>query len=131
MLGFIGESEPWFPAVTPRLANAATRELLQPIGLSSNNYCSNSYLDKSGCENFHVHHQFLIDGTNGPRLEQLADRHKLRYEALGLRFSSNHDHNENAVAVLQDAINTLSAIPSLHTAFNKTSSIVGAYIGNC
>lgn len=111
----IDESEPWFPTVIPCLASAAARELLRPIGLSQNNYCSNSYLNKSNCENFNLCHQFLINGTNGPRLEQLSDHHTLRYEALGLRFPSDHNHSENATAVLQDAINTLSEIPSLQT----------------
>lgn len=112
---YISESEPWFPAITPRLVCAAARTLLPPHDLTSRNYSSNSYLDKSIFSGVNVCHQFMIDQESGPKLETLEDRHKLRYEALGLNFCSDHGHNQNAITVLQDAFNALSVIPSLQT----------------
>lgn len=112
------ESEPWFPRLTPNLVNAVAKKLLRPIGLSTENYSSNSYLENSANRPIDLFHQFLINGTNGPNIEFLAEHHKQQYQSLGLKFLPDHKHNENVVLVIHDALSALSEIPSLKTSIS-------------
>lgn len=108
------KAEPWFPSLTRGLVGGAEEECLRPIGLSLSSYGTERFLKRDPRAERIIVRNLKVAPHRMLIVEQLGAGVKMSYGKLGLKFLGEERLNDSVFDTLQQALELLETIPSLH-----------------